>query len=620
MSTKPQTLGFQTEVKQLLQLMIHSLYSNQDIFLRELISNASDALDKLRFLAVSDANLYENDSILQIKIYFDEKAHTLRICDNGIGMNYDEVIQNLGTIAKSGTKSFIESLSGDQNQDLSLIGQFGVGFYSAFMVADQVTVLTRKANDPGSAGVKWQSNGDGQFTIENVERPERGTEIILSLRKESQDYANEFRLKTIIHQYSDHILFPILLQKKDSEELEQINSTQALWTKSKAEISDTEYREFYHHISHDHQDPLEWIHYQVEGKQQYTALLYIPSAKTPDLFQQERKNGLKLFIERVFIMDNADLLPGYLRFIKGVIDSSDLPLNISREILQSNALSEKIKNGLTKKILQTLSKMAQDKPEQYQNFWSEFGVVMKEGFTEDFQNQKDIAELLRFATTQANQSLQNVSLKDYISRMKADQEVIYYIIADQFVTAQNSPHLEMFREQGLEVLLLSDRIDEWMMAYLTEFEGKKFQAITKGDVDLKKTEAQVKEEVAESAEFDSLLKQMTEILKEQVVSVRLSKRLKDSPVCLVADEQGLSLHLQRLMSQAGQMLPESKPILEINPSHALVKQLLQETHETTIHDWTEFLYGQALLAEGGQLKNPAAFVKQVNALLLRSAV
>ncbi|MCX7122163.1 MAG: molecular chaperone HtpG [Gammaproteobacteria bacterium] len=617
MSKKVETLGFQTEVKQLLQLMIHSLYSNQDIFLRELISNASDALDKLRFLSLSDSSLYENDSTLQIKIRFDEKTHTLSIEDNGIGMNYDEVIQNLGTIAKSGTKNFIESLSGDQNKDLSLIGQFGVGFYSAFMVAEQVTVLTRKAGDSEHSAVKWESKGDGEFTIENTARSARGTEIILALRKESYNYLNALRLQSIIHQYSDHILFPILLQKEETTELEQINSTQAVWTKSKSDISEAEYREFYHHISHDHQDPLEWIHYRVEGKQDYTALLYIPSAKAPDLFNQDRKNGLKLFIERVFIMDNADLLPGYLRFIKGVIDSSDLPLNISREILQTNALSEKIKNGLTKKILQTLNSMATNSPEKYQTFWSEFGVVMKEGFTEDFQNQKDIAELLRFATTLQNESTQTSSLKDYTSRMKEGQEVIYYIIADQFITAQNSPHLEMFREQGLEVLLLSDRIDEWMMAYLTEFEGKKFQAITKGEVDLNKTPEESKAQEDESIEFDSLLKQMTEILKDQVVSVRLSKRLKDSPVCLVADEQGLSLHLQRLMSQAGQVLPESKPILEINPTHPLIKKLLIETNEGDVENWTQFLYGQALLAEGGQLKNPASFVKQINMLLLR---
>jgi molecular chaperone HtpG len=619
MTKKTETLGFQTEVKQLLQLMIHSLYSNQDIFLRELISNASDALDKRRFLSLSNPALDEG-STLEIKVRFDEKAHTLSIEDNGIGMNYEEAIQNLGTIAKSGTKNFIESLSGDQSKDVSLIGQFGVGFYSAFMVAEKVTVLTRKAGEAETAGVQWQSTGEGQFTIEPIKKATAGTEIILSLRKEAHDYLNSWRLRTIIHQYSDHILFPILLQKQDSTELEQINSTKALWTLPKTEITPEQYREFYHHISHDQQDPLEWIHYQVEGKQQYTALLYIPSAKAPDLFNPERKNGLKLFIERVFIMDNADLLPGYLRFIKGVIDSSDLPLNISREILQNNALSEKIKNGLTKKILQTLAKMAGDDQDRYQKFWSEFGVVMKEGFTEDFQNQKEISELLRFATTHHNQSTQTVSLTEYVKRMKPKQEVIYYIIADQFVTAQNSPHLEIFREQGLEVLLLSDRIDEWMMAYLTEFEGKKFQAITKGDVDLEKNSPDAQKQETESATFDSLLKQMTDILKEQVVAVRLSKRLKDSPVCLVSDEQGLSLHLQRLMSQAGQVLPESKPFMEINPQHALIKKLLNETNETDVHNWTQFLYDQALLAEGGQLKNPASFVKQVNDLLLRIAV
>ncbi len=616
MSQKSQTLSFQTEVKQLLQLMIHSLYSNQEIFLRELISNASDALDKLRFLALSTPQLYENESELQIKIYFDAKAKTLRIVDNGIGMNEDEVIQNLGTIAKSGTKNFIESLSGDQTKDLSLIGQFGVGFYSAFMVAETVTVLTRKAGDSTKNGVKWESNGDGQFTVNSVERPERGTEIILKLRKEAQDYLNEWRLQGIIHQYSDHILFPILLQQEKTDELKQINSTQALWTRSKSDITDAEYREFYHHISHDHQDPLDWIHYHVEGKQQYTALLYLPSKKAPDLFSQERKNGLKLFIQRVFIMDNADLLPGYLRFIKGVIDSSDLPLNVSRELLQNNALSEKIKTGLTKKILQTLSKMAEHEKERYLQFWSEFGVVVKEGFTEDFQHQKEIAALLRFASTKTNDVNQTVSLQDYVARMQKDQQAIYYIIADQFTTAQNSPHLEIFREKQIEVLLLSDRIDEWMMAYLTEFEGKKFQSVTKGDLGLQESTEPAANQ-PETAALDSLIQQMQTILKEEVATVRPSKRLKDSPVCLVADEQGLSLHLQRMMSQAGQMLPESKPILEINPGHVLVQRLLDQADDQKVQQWTQFLYDQALLAEGGQLKNPASFVKQVNTLLLQ---
>lgn len=611
--SKVETLGFQTEVKALLHLMIHSLYSNQEIFLRELISNASDALDKLRFLSINEPNLSEGDSQFQITVTANKDKHILTLSDNGIGMSYDEVIQNLGTIAKSGTKEFIQSLSGNQNKDVNLIGQFGVGFYSAFMVSDDVTVYSRKAGLPAENGVKWHSKGDGQFHIETIKREARGTEIVIKLRKDSYDYAEESRIKHIVHQYSDHILFPIMLDGK------QINSTEALWTKSKADITDEQYQEFYHHISHDFHKALEWIHYHVEGKQQYIALLYIPEAQSPDLFHQERKNGLKLFIERVFIMDNAALLPHYLRFIKGVIDSSDLPLNISREILQANPVSEKIKTGLTKKILQTLSKMAEDSREKYEKFWGQFGVVLKEGVSEDFQHQKELLELLRFASTQSNEAAQTTALKDYVGRMGKDQNSIYYIIADQFTTAQNSPHLEAFREKGIEVLLLSDRIDEWMMAYLPEYEGKKFQSVTKGDIELnaKKDQNEKKDEPV-SSEFGSLLKQMSETLKDQVQEVRASKRLKDSPVCLVAEEAGLSLHLQRLMKDAGHALPTVKPILEINEHHPVIAQLLGITDETLMSEWTLFLYNQALLAEGGQLSNPALFVKQMNAFILKN--
>lgn len=618
MSSK--TLGFQTEVKELLQLMIHSLYSNPDIFLRELISNSSDALDKLRFLAVSDASLLENDTELKITISWDAAKHTLTICDNGIGMNYDEVIVNLGTIAKSGTREFIQTLNQKDTKDMSLIGQFGVGFYSAFIVAKEVTVYTRKAGEAATQGVKWHSKGEGEFQIETTERTARGTEIVLSLRKESEQYADAWRLQSIIHQYSDHILFPIFLQQAAEEgktaEFKQINSSQALWTRAKSELTEKEYQDFYHHISHDYRGALDYLHYHVEGKQQYTALLYIPEHQSQDLFQAERKNGLKLFIQRVFIMDNAGLLPNYLRFIKGVVDSSDLPLNISREILQVNPLSEKIKSGLTKKILQHLSKMAADDAEKYQKFWQQFGVVLKEGLTEDFEHQKEIAELLRFASTHLNQSEATIALKDYVSRMKADQEVIYYIIADQFTTAQNSPHLEIFRERGLEVLLLSDRIDEWMMAYLTEFEGKKFQSVTKGDLNLDTSNTRTPEATPAPEGFDSLLKQMTEALKDRIQAVRLSKRLKDSPACLVSDQEGMSLHLQRLMSESGHAMPASKPYLEINADHALIKQLQSETEDSKLIEWTEFLYDQALLAEGGNLQNPALFVKKMNNLIL----
>lgn len=610
--SKVQTLGFQTEVKALLQLMIHSLYSNQEIFLRELISNASDALDKLRFLSINEPSLSEGGSQFQITLTADKDKHILTLSDNGIGMSYDEIIQNLGTIAKSGTKEFIQSLSGDQNKDVNLIGQFGVGFYSAFMVSDDVTVYSRKAGLPAENGVKWHSKGDGQFQIETVKREARGTEIVIKLRKDAYDYAEESRIKHIVHQYSDHILFPIMLDGK------QINSTEALWTKSKADITDEQYQEFYHHISHDFHNALEWIHYHVEGKQQYMALLYIPEAQSPDLFHQERKNGLKLFIERVFIMDNAALLPHYLRFIKGVIDSSDLPLNISREILQANPMSEKIKTGLTKKILQTLSKMAEDSREKYEKFWTQFGMVLKEGVSEDFQHQKELLELLRFASTHSNEAAQTTSLKDYVGRMGKDQDTIYYIIADQFTTAQNSPHLEAFRDKGIEVLLLSDRIDEWMMAYLPEYEGKKFQSVTKGDIELNASDKDKKTDEPASSEFSSLLKQMSETLKDQVKEVRASKRLKDSPVCLVAEEAGLSLHLQRLMKDAGHAMPAVKPILEINEHHPVITQLLSITDETLMNEWTLFLYNQALLAEGGQLSNPALFVKQMNAFILKS--
>lgn len=616
--TQPQTLGFQTEVKQLLHLMIHSLYSNPDIFLRELISNASDALDKLRFLSTAHPSSYPSDKALEIKIAVDSKNHILTISDSGIGMSYDEVIENLGTIAKSGTKEFISTLSGDQNKDMSLIGQFGVGFYSAFMVADEVTVYTRKAGTAVSEGVKWSSTGDGQFQIESLPRKDSGTEIILHLRPKCYEYANFWRLQSIIQQYSNHILFPIFLEQESNEnegqtELKQINSTQALWTRPKTEITAEEYQTFYQAITHAHHPALDWIHYHAEGKTQYTALLYIPAEQTPDLFKQDQANGLKLFVERVFIMDHAALLPQYLRFIKGIIDSSDLPLNISREILQSNPLTEKIKTGLTKKILQTLKSMANKNPETYQKFWNQFGIILKEGFTEGIQNHEELSELLRFSSTHLNQIEQTISLKSYLERMPTEQTCIYYIIADQFITAQNSPHLEIFREQGIEVLLLSDRVDEWMMAYLQEYEGKKFQSITKGDLNLNTLEKSTEEkEPKKEEDLSFLLESMQKALEKEVTAVRLSKRLKDSPACLISDKDGLSLHLQRLMKDSGHLMPQGSPVLEINPKHPLIMKLLNISDQEILKEWSEFLYDQALLSEGGQLKNPALFVKKMN--------
>lgn len=628
--SKTNTFSFQTEVKSLLSLMIHSLYSNRDIFLRELISNASDACDKLRFLGVSDSGLLEDNSNLKIRVDYDAKAATLSIADNGIGMNYEEVMENLGTIAKSGTKAFIETLSKSQTKDAHLIGQFGVGFYSAFMVAESVTVLTRKAGLPAHESVKWESKGEGEFQIEKTTVDNRGTTVILKLRDDAKEYLNTWRLQQIIHQYSDHILFPVLLRQEQPSQDEaaqgeaqqeaaprdafkQANSAAALWTRSKNEISVEQYQEFYHHVSHDYSEALDWLHFQVEGKQQYTALLYLPKVRSQNLFMREQKNGLKLFIERVFIMDNAELLPNYLRFVKGVIDSSDLPLNVSREILQNNAISEKIKSGLTKKILQFLVKMAGSEAEKYREFWDQFGIILKEGLTEDFEHQKELAELLRFNSTASGEK---ITLKEYVGRMKSEQTKIYYIIADGLDTAQNSPHLEIFKKKGVEVLLLCDRVDEWMMSYLTEYEGKKFSSIAKGDIDLGETADESKPDENEDTKFSSLLEQLKKILIEQVQDIRLSKRLTDSPACLVAEGEGMSLHLQRIMQEAGQAMPTMKPILELNPRHSLILRLLEEQNDEKIQDWAKFLYDQSLLAEGGTLKNPAFFVKQMNAFIL----
>lgn len=622
--SKTETFGFQTEVKQLLQLMIHSLYSNKEIFLRELISNASDAEDKLRFLSVENPMLLENDPELKITIDFDKDAKTLSIKDNGIGMNRLEVIENLGTIAKSGTKQFLTALNQDKNKDVHLIGQFGVGFYSAFMVANKVVVNSRKAGTLHDDGVTWNSTGDGEFTVQNISRPERGTEVILHLRDEDLELLNQFRLENIIHKYSDHIMFPIMLKAEptsegpEQPEFNKINSTQALWTLPKNQISDTEYQDFYKHISHDFQNPLTWLHFKVEGKQEYNALLYIPSAPPFDLFERERKSGLKLFIERVFIMDNAEILPNYLRFVKGIVDSNDLPLNVSRELLQKNQLIDKMRANMTKKLLAQLKKMYEDNPEQYKEFYKNFGIVLKEGIAEDMENQKDIAELLRFCSTHETQSQPSVSLADYIKRMVEGQKHIYYIISDNFNAAKNSPHLEIFSKKNLEVLLLSDRVDEWMMAYLREYEGKPFISVTKSNADLedfRDKKAQETDNQAVKPEMALFLKQIKDILGEQVKEVRASQRLTDSLSCLVADSDGMSLHLQRLMQQAGQMVPQSAPILEINTDHALISRILGENDADMINDWSNLLYEQALLAEGGQLNDPGAFVKRINKYL-----
>ena len=619
-----ETLAFQAEVKQLLQLMIHSLYSNKEIVLRELISNASDAADKLRFEAVSNGALYEGDSELKIRIAFDKGARTVTISDNGIGMSREEVISNIGTIAKSGTKEFFSALSGDQAKDANLIGQFGVGFYSAFIIADKVTLTTRRAG--ATEAVRWASSGEGDFTLENVEKSSRGTEVVLHLRAEEDEFLNDWKLKTIIRKYSDHITLPIVMQKsefKDGEtvlleEDETINTASALWARSKNEITEEEYNEFYKHVSHDFENPLTYTHSRVEGKQEYISLLYIPAKAPFDLYDRERRHGIKLYVKRVFIMEDAEkLMPQYLRFVRGVIDSADLPLNVSREILQSSRDVDAIKAGSTKKVLSLLEDMATNKPEDYAKFYKEFGRVLKEGPGEDFSNKDKVASLLRFASTKADNDVQEVSFKDYIARMQPEQEVIYYITADSFAAAQHSPHLEIFRKKGIEVLLMSDRVDEWLLGSLTEFEGKKLQSIAKGDLDLGKLESDTEKEIQKKIEEEAktLVEKIKTTLGEQVKDVRVTHRLTDSPACLVASEHDLSGNLARILKAAGQNAPESKPILEINPSHKLVKRLEAETADAVFADLAFVLFDQALLAEGGTLEDPASFVKRMNSLL-----
>ncbi|SFR37702.1 molecular chaperone HtpG [Marinobacter gudaonensis] len=624
-----ETLGFQTEVKQLLHLMIHSLYSNKEIFLRELISNASDAEDKLRFAALKDDSLYEGDPDLKIRLDFDEKANTVTLTDNGIGMTRDDVIQNLGTIAKSGTAEFLKQLSGDEKKDSKLIGQFGVGFYSAFIVADRVEVFTRRAGTPAEEGVHWESKGDGEFTIEQTNRENRGTQIVLHLKKEAKEFANGWKLRSLVKKYSDHISFPVEMRKEadgedkeKSDEFETVNDATALWTLPRTEIKDEEYKEFYKHIAHDFEDPLTWSHNKVEGKLDYTSLLYIPARAPFDLYNREAPRGLKLYVQRVFIMDDAEqFLPLYLRFAKGVIDSNDLSLNVSREILQNDSTVESIRTALTKRVLDVLSKLAKKDPEQYQKFWGEFGTVLKEGPAEDFGNREKIAGLLRFASTHTGERTQNVSLDDYIGRMKEGQKKIYYITGDNFSAAKSSPHLEVFRKKGIEVLILSDRIDEWMMGYLNEYDGKQFQDVARGDLDLGEVETEEdkkhKEEAAE--EHKDLLERIKKALDDRVQEVRVTNRLTDSPACLVVGDFDMGAQMKKIMEAAGQKVPDSKPIFEINVDHPLVQRLESEKGEERFNELSAVLLDQATLASGEQLDDPGAYVARLNRLLLELA-
>lgn len=620
-----ETMGFQTEVKQLLQLMIHSLYSNREIFLRELVSNASDACDKLRFEGLHNAALFEDDSELAIPIAYDKTARTLTIGDNGIGMNRDEVISNLGTIAKSGTREFFSSLSGDQQKDANLIGQFGVGFYSAFIVADKVVVLTRRAGEHPDQGVRWESDGGGEFDIEMVNKPARGTEITLHLREGQDDLLAGYKLREIIRKYSNHIVQPILMKKEEwkdgvqqiSDEDETVNQASALWARSKNDISEDEYKEFYKHVGHDYDEPLAWSHARVEGRQEYTQLLYIPTHAPFDLWDRNARHGIKLYVRRVFIMDDAEqLMPLYLRFVRGVVDSADLPLNVSREILQESKDIEAIRKGCTGKVLGLLADMAEKEPEKYTTFWNEFGRVLKEGVGEDFANKDKIAGLLRFATTHSDTADETVSFADYIARMKEGQDKIYYVSAETFNAAKNSPHLEVFRKKGIEVLLFSERVDEWMLSYLTEFDGKQLASVAKGDLDLGKLEdeAEKKAQEQEADEFKPLVEKIKASLGGRVKEVRVTHRLTDSPACLVADEHDPSGNLARMLKAAGQKVPDSQPILEINPKHPVVLRLKSE--EKRFDDWAAVLFDQAQLAEGGQLDDPAAFVKRINQLML----
>jgi len=624
-----ETRGFQAEVKQLLDLVAHSLYSNKEIFLRELISNASDACDKLRFEALTDKALYENDPDLTIRVSFNPKARTVTVSDNGIGMSRQEVIDNIGTIAKSGTREFLQRLTGDQAKDAHLIGQFGVGFYSTFVVADRVTLVTRRAGLTQEHGVRWESDGSGEYTLETVEREGRGTEVTLHLREGEDELAEAARLRAIVRRYSDHITLPILMKKEEWDkdkrvyrttgEDETVNQASALWARHRNEITEEQYHEFYKHVAHDFEAPLAYTHHRVEGTKEYTQLLYIPSHAPFDLWDREHRRGIKLYVRRVFIMDDAEhLMPVYLRFVRGVIDSADLPLNVSREILQESKDVETIRAGCVRRILSALDELAEKEPEKYATFWKEFGRVFKEGVGEDFANRERIAKLLRFASTHVDTEEQTVSLADYVSRMKPEQDKIYYVTADSFAAAKSSPHLEVFRKKGVEVLLMYERVDEWVMSHLTEFEGKALQSVAKGRLDLGKLEDETEkqDQEKEANEFKDLVEKIKQALGESVKDVRITLRLTDSPACLVADEHDLSANLQRLLKAAGQKAPAFKPILEVNPHHRLLTRLNAESDEGRFKDLSQVLYDQALLAEGGTLEDPAGFVRRVNQLLL----
>ncbi|AWL01868.1 molecular chaperone HtpG [Stutzerimonas stutzeri] len=631
--TQKETLGFQTEVKQLLHLMIHSLYSNKEIFLRELISNASDAADKLRFEALAKPELLEGDAELKIRLSFDKEAKTVTLEDNGIGMSREDVIAHLGTIAKSGTADFLKNLSGDQKKDSHLIGQFGVGFYSAFIVADKVDVYSRRAGTPASEGVHWSSKGEGEFEVATVDKPERGTRIVLHLKKGEEEFADGWRLRNIVKKYSDHIALPIELPKEplsslesDEEkdkpaetEWETVNRASALWTRPRSEVKDEEYQEFYKHVAHDFENPLSWSHNKVEGKLEYTSLLYVPGRAPFDLYHREAPKGLKLYVQRVFIMDQADeFLPLYLRFIKGVVDSNDLSLNVSREILQKDPVIDSMKSALTKRVLDMLEKLAKDKPEDYKKFWSQFGQVLKEGPAEDFANKEKIAGLLRFASTSDTSGEQSVSLADYLGRVKEGQDKIYYLTGESHAQVKNSPHLEVFRKKGIEVLLLTDRIDEWLMSYLTEFDGKQFVDVARGDLDLGKLDSEedkkAQEEIAKAKE--GLIERLKGALGEEVAEVRVSHRLTDSPAILAIGEQDLGLQMRQILEASGQKVPESKPIFEINPQHPLIEKLDAEPDEDRFADLSHILFDQAALAAGDSLKDPAAYVQRLNKLLV----
>ncbi|KIP85894.1 heat shock protein 90 [Stenotrophomonas maltophilia] len=628
-TTQTETLGFQTEVKQLLQLMIHSLYSNKEIFLRELVSNAADAADKLRFEALTQPALLEGDNELRVRVSFDADAHTVTIEDNGIGMSREEAIAHLGTIAKSGTGEFLRQLSGDQKKDSQLIGQFGVGFYSAFIVADQVDVFSRRAGAPAAEGVRWSSRGEGEFDIAAVEKTERGTRIVLHLKDGEHDFADGWRLRSILKKYSDHIGLPIQMPKEAAPvegetdapavEWETVNRASALWTRPRTEVTDAEYTEFYKHVAHDHSDPLAWSHNKVEGKLEYTSLLYVPGRAPFDLYHREAPKGLKLYVQRVFVMDQAEqFLPLYLRFIKGVVDSNDLSLNVSREILQSGPVIDSMKSALTKRSLDMLEKLSKDKPEQYATFWKEFGQVLKEGPAEDYNNREKVAGLLRFASTRGEGDAQTVSLADYLGRMAEGQDKIYYLTGESYTQVRNSPHLEVFRKKGIEVLLLTDRIDEWLMGYLTEFDGKRFVDIARGDLDLGALESEEDKQAQESAAKDkqALVERLKTALGDDVAEVRVSHRLTDSPAVLAIGEQDLGLQMRQILEASGQKVPESKPVLEINPGHPLIAKLDAEADGERFDDLGRVLFDQAALAAGDSLKDPGAYVARLNKLLL----